>query len=261
MNKMLKNIASLVDSNPNYKSIENKLNFSSCTNEDIYQSKKRKALKIAFPISFVGVVLALTAILIPTILNAQRNNQKDSPFALINGSIRVLKKYYVNNSWQELDATTESVEANEDYVINKEVTKINTWEGFKKRYGSNFAIINDFTGYDFDEIINESTFIDNCLLGIRFSGNAIEFERSYDGRGVVIENIQATNGDLFVQFSVPRSTFDDGYVYDAFAMGTFFAIASKDDIADNFEFTYEVMQRNTGEKGSSHYPPVYHSKS
>lgn len=256
MNKMLKSIASLVDGSPNYGNIENKLNFSSCTNEDIYQSKKRKALKIAFPISFVGVVLALTAILIPTILNAQRNNQKDSPFALINGSIRVLKKYYVNNSWQELDATTESVETNEYYIKNKEVTKVNTWEGFKKRYGSNFAIINDFTGSDFNEIINESTFIDNCLLGLQFTGSCTEFERSYDGRGVVIENIQATNGDLFVKFSVPTKGFDEGI-----SMGTFFAIASKDDIADNFEFTYEVMQRNTGEKGSTYYPPVYHSKS
>ena len=239
MNKTLKNIASLVDGSPNYKSIENKLNFSSCTNEDIYQSKKRKALKIAFPISFVGVVLALTAILIPTILNAQRNNQKESPFALINGSIRVLKKYYVNNSWQTLGDVSESVEANEDYIINKndeflEVTKVNTWEGFKKYT----PYIPGHARDDFKGIIDESTFVENCVLSIKYICNCTQISTNYDGRGVVIENIQATNGDLFVQFSVPIKGFDEGITF-----VVFIAIAFKDDIKDDFEYSYEVTER------------------
>lgn len=234
MNKTLKNIASLVDGSPNYGNIENKLNFSSCTNEDIYQSKKRKALKIAFPISFVGVVLALTAILIPTILNAQRNNQKDSPFALINGSIRVLKKYYVNNSCQTLGDVSESVEANEGYVTNKEVTKINTWEGFKKYT----PYIPGYARDDFKGIIDESTFVENCVLSIKYICNFTQRSTNYDGRGVVIENIQATNGDLFVQFSVPTKGADEGYTW-----VVFIAIASKDDIKNDFEYSYEVTER------------------
>ena len=234
MNKTLKKIASLVDGSPNYKSIEGKFDFSSCTNEDIYQSKKRKALKIAFPISFVGVVLALTAILIPTILNAQRNNQKDSPFALINGSIRVLKKYYVNNSWQELDTTTKSVETNKYYITNKEVTKVNTWEGFKKYT----PYIPGYARDDFKGIIDGSTFVENCVLSIKYTCNVTQISTNYDGRGVVIENIQATNGDLFVQFSVPIKGFDEGITF-----VVFIAIASKDDIKDDFEYSYEVTER------------------
>ena len=234
MNKTLKKIASLVDGSPNYKSIEKKLNFSSCTNEDIYQSKKRKALKIAFPISFVGVVLALAAILIPTILNAQRNNQKESPFALINGSIRVLKKYYVNNSWQTLGEVSESVEANEGYVTNKEVTKVNTWEGFKKYT----PYIPGYARDDFKGIIDESTFVENCVFSIKYNCNCTQISTNYDGRGVAIENIQATNGDLFVQFSVPIKGFDEGLTF-----VVFIAIASKDDIKDDFEYSYEVTER------------------
>ncbi len=234
MNKTLNNIASLVNYNPNYKSIEGKLDFSSCIKGDFYQSKKRKALKIAFPISFVGVVLALTAILIPTILNAQRNNQKDSPFALVNGSIRVLKKYYVNNSRQTLGDVSESVEANDDYVTNKEVTKVNTWEGFKKYT----PYIPGYARDDFKGIIDESTFVENCVLSIKYTCNCTQISTNYDGRGVVIENIQATNGDLFVQFSVPTKGADEGITF-----VVFIAIASKDDIKDDFEYSYEVTER------------------
>ena len=246
MNKTLNNIALLVNYNPNYKSIEKKLDFGGLQNEPHYKTTVRKSFKIAIPISIVCTGLALTAVLVPTLSNTQKYNQQedslfveDSPFAFVNGSIRVLKKHYVGGQVSSLPSgTTESIETNEDIIKksygSSEVTKVNTWEGFKKYT----PYIPGYVRDDFKGIIDESTFVENCVLSIKYTCNCTQISTNYDGRGVVIENMQATNGDLFIQISVPTKGADEGITF-----VVFIAIASKDDIKDDFEYSYEVAER------------------
>ena len=94
------------------------------------------------------------------------------------------------------------------------------------------------------------TFKAECVFGIMFycCSSELNREKNGDGRGPEIDRLQIQNNVLTIYFSVPKIGYDE-----AIFRITFFAICSKNSIDDNFEYIYDITQRNNGKKGSSYY--------
>lgn len=107
----------------------------------------------------------------------------------------------------------------------------------------NFAKIADFEGE-----INEAAFEDNCLFCVNFLCCKAELEANYDGKGPTLEEIILSNNELLIKISIPRI----GYTEDINRV-IFYALIPNNKVNENYQYTYDITQRDTGKKGSSYY--------
>ena len=231
MNKTLVRISSLVPNSPSYRSIESKLDFNGFQTGTTSNRFKKKT--VLAPIIAFAIALVLIPTLIPTFLNGNIFGHGVSTAETYQISqVRLLKNFYIENTHESPSKA------------NKDVTKINTWPSFldysAKIYG---AALLDFSGE-----IDESLFDNNCVLAIKFMSCATETSTNYDGNGVTVNDLKVMNDKLFVHFSIPKFGFDE-----CLQKVTFFAVVSKDKLTDDFDYSYEVIQRDTGDKGSQWY--------
>lgn len=227
MKKIYKQISSIIANEPNYKIIENKLDFSSLGTNETKKPKLRKAY-IVFPVTvFIAVGIIFGAIFIPKAF-------QETPSISSNDSITIpsLKRTYVERDYEVSNPWAGGVD------------KIDSWKDFKNYInGLGFAKIADFEGE-----INEDIFEDNYLFCINFLCCKAELEADYDGKGPTLEEIILSNSELLIKISIPRI----GYTEDINRV-IFYALIPINKINENYQYTYDITQRDTGKKGSSYY--------
>lgn len=227
MKKIYKQISSIIPNESNYRIIENKLDFSSLGTNETKKPKLRKAY-IAFPVTvFIAAGIIFGAIFIPKAFQ-ETPSISNNDFT----TIHPLKRIYTER----------------DYEIQNQwaggVDKIDSWKGFKNYInGLKFAKIADFEGE-----INEAAFEDNYLFCVNFLCCKAELEANYDGKGPTLEEIILSNNELLIKISVPRI----GYTEDINRV-IFYALIPNNKVNENYQYTYDITQRDTGKKGSSYY--------
>lgn len=227
MKKICKQISSTIPNEPNYKIIENKLDFSSLGTNETKKPKLRKAY-IVFPATvFISVGIIFGAIFIP-----KSFQETPSISSNVSTTIHPLKRIYTER----------------DYEIQNQwaggVDKIDSWKDFKNYInGLKFAKIADFEGE-----INEAAFEDNYLFCVNFLCCKAELEADYDGKGPTLEEIILSNNELLIKISIPRI----GYTEDINRV-IFYALIPNNKVNENYQYTYDITQRDTGKKGSSYY--------
>ncbi len=227
MKKIYKQISSIIPNESNYRIIENKLDFSSLGTNETKKTKLRKAY-IAFPVTaFIAAGIIFGAIFIPKAFQ-ETPSISNNDFT----TIHPLKRIYTER----------------DYEIQNQwaggVDKIDSWKDFKNYInGLNFAKIADFEGE-----INEAAFEDNCLFCVNFLCCKAELEANYDGKGPTLEEIILSNNELLIKISIPRI----GYTEDINRV-IFYALIPNNKVNENYQYTYDITQRDTGKKGSSYY--------
>lgn len=231
MNKTLKNIASLMDGSPNNKSIEGKLDFDDLQCKTTgNQFKKRLTL---IPITISTFALILMIILIPTFIHLNQSNNNVSTL----DSIQISQKHLLKTKYVEMNYTPPATR-------NGDVMKINSCNEFEQYINTlSFAYLTDF------EIeIDESFFDEKCVFCIEFICCSEELEPYFDGEGPYVDEVYVDNNSLIVEISIPRI----GYTENINRV-IFFAAFLKSEINDDFNYSYDITQRDTGEKGSSYY--------
>lgn len=234
MKKDLKKISSLIHNNPSYKDIEDRLDFNGLQIES--KPKQFKKRLVLTPIIASAVVLVLTFAIIPTFIYLSRSNQNVSnPVPNQLPQIYLLKTSYTSQLGSDLQ--TEGFNDNQ-------VIKLNTYDEFAKHiYYLPYATLVDFKGE-----VDESLFENYCLFQIKFYCDDTELNLNYDGKGVCVDDISIVENTLVVNFSVPRFGMTEDIQFKIF-----YAAALKSAIDDNFSYIYDVIQRDTGEKGSYYY--------
>lgn len=191
------------------------------------------AIGISLAVVFAGVIA--TIIVVPKILS-------DSHTGYLSSNVNNPKAHTLF-----LLATNYTEENCEIPSVDNDVAIIKTWGNFQEY----ITLINFGDIQDFSEEINKSTFQENNVLAISFFCCSAELnhEKKNDGRGPEIHEIEILDSDnVIFKFSVPTFGYDE-----AINKVTFFAVASKNAIDDDFRYIYDVTQRNTGQKGSSYY--------
>ncbi len=227
MKKIHKQISSIIPYEPNYKAIEHKLDFSNLETNETKKPRLRKAY-VAFPVTvFIAVGIIFGAIFIPKAL-------QETPSISNNDSTTIpsLKRTYVERDYEVSNPWPRGVD------------KIDSWKDFKNYInGLDFAKIADFEGE-----INQATFEDNYLFCINFLCCKAELEADYEGKGPTLEEIILSNNELLIKISIPKI----GYTEDINRV-IFYALIPINKINENYQYTYDITQRDTGKKGSSYY--------
>lgn len=228
--RIIDNINRSIPSSNNYKNIESKLDFNSFQiGSTPKQFKKRLVL---IPIAASTVALVLISALIPTFIHLSRSDKNVSnPMPNQLPQIYLLKTSYTSELGSDLQT--------EDFYDNQ-VIKLNTYDEFAKYiYYLPYATLVDFEGE-----VDESLFENYCLFQIKFYCDAMEL----DGKGVCVDDISIVENTLVVNFSVPCFGMTEDIQFKIF-----YAAALKSAIDDNFSYIYDVIHRDTGEKGSYYY--------
>lgn len=227
MKKIYKQISSIIPNESNYKIVKNKLDFSSLDTNETKKLKLRKAY-IVFPATvFIAAGIIFGAIFIPKAFQ-ETPSISNNDFTTIHPLKRIYteKDYEIQNQWAG------------------GVDKIDSWKGFKNYInGLDFAKIADFEGE-----INETTFESNYLFCVNFLCCKAELEANYDGKGPTLEEIILSNNELLIKISIPRI----GYTEDINRV-IFYALIPNNKVNENYQYTYDITQRDTGKKGSSYY--------
>ena len=232
--RIIDNINRSIPSSNNYKSIESKLDFKSLQIES--KPKHFKKRLVLTPIIASAVALVLISALIPTFIHLSRSDKNVSnPMPNQLPQIYLLKTSYTSQLGSDLQ--TERLNGNQ-------VIKLNTYDEFAKHiYYLPYATLVDFEGE-----VDESLFENYCLFQIKFYCDDTELNLNYDGKGVCVDDISIVENTLVVNFSVPCIGRTEDIQF-----RIFYAAALKSAIDDNFSYIYDVIHRDTGEKGSYYY--------
>lgn len=228
--RIIKNIKDSVPSNGTYENIKSQLNFDGFNEESPSTLRRVNLFKIAIPVSAL-FVLSITLSTIIAINYSQNERDKSSHFNL-------LHKTYIETN----------IESEEASLKHDEVIKFNTYDDFAYYIDNlSFASITDF-----NDDVNERLFKSECVFSISFLCCASELDPSVDGKGPTIDKVHVINNVLDVNISIPQIGHEEDMNREIF-----FVSCSKNIINDDFKYTFDITQRNTGEKGSSYYKNVY----
>jgi hypothetical protein len=209
--------------------------FRSAKNTAERRHKRRTTLRIAGIALAVGLAAGVVSPVVAI-------NLSSAPFIqLKSGEAREMSFSYLddNPSWP--------VEGDKDIVF------LRNWDEFALYVNSHTKrTASDLWSTDCDYTALSSKFFETAdLCAVRFYCSSIEAnqEKNYDGVGPKLEkaNILSSKG-LALTVSVPTFGYDEAILADYFFIGLL-----KEDTQKIKEYSLEVFQRDTGEKGSAYY--------
>ena len=226
MNKDLFAISSLIKTKPNYQNIKSRINFDLLDTE---QKDEHKEPHLQFLPKFCVCMFGiLTIVLVPSLCVIFLSN-KSNPGG--GEHITLMDKCY-------------SEEIYELPSLDNDVIKIDNLLDFSQY----LKTIKSSNINDFSNIITNDFFQKKCLIGITFISSLQEVSCAYDGKGIMISKIDLNNDNLSFDFTIPTKGKDQVII-----KNSYFAFVSKNDIADDFHYTYRITQRDTGLNGSCYY--------
>ena len=228
--KIEENIIESVPCSQNYAHIQQRIDFDYASSLSLEPEKNRLSVIIASLLAgFIALSSTATAIsLLITKTKSEVSNINRSLPAL--GLIAA--EYYKS-------------EASVSQNVN-DVDIIYTLEEYKSYLDNN-----EFVNLENAPLVLSEHYFDYCcLVAVNFFCSEIELnvDNDFDGEGPKIDLLSISNNTFLAYISVPQLG-DDDFIY----RKVFFVLSTIEEINECSNYSFVVIQRNTGNKGSKYY--------